>query len=49
MVVMMTVCAVLAVGCITADELLPRIPPVERFIRSLPLEDEERTARRGME
>lgn len=36
MVVLMSVCAVLAAGC-AADKLMERIPAVERFIRSLPL------------
>lgn len=31
------VMAVLAAGCVAADKLFPRIPAVERFIRSLPL------------
>ncbi len=39
------VMAVLAVGCVVADRLFPSIPAVERFIRSLPLEKEERSTR----
>lgn len=37
MTMLVVVCAVLAAGCIVADKLLPRIVPVERFIRNLPL------------
>ena len=33
---------ILAVGCIVADKLFPRIPAVERFIRRLPLAEEEK-------
>lgn len=29
---------VLAAGCLTADKLFPRVPLVERFIESLPME-----------
>ncbi len=36
-VIGLAVCAALAFGCIVADELFPRIGPVERFIRRLPL------------
>lgn len=36
MVVLVIVCAVLAVGCVVADKLFPCIPAVERFIASLP-------------
>ena len=34
---MITVSVVLIIGCIVADHLFPRIRPVEKFIRSLPL------------
>lgn len=34
---MITACVVFAIGCIVADHLFPRLRPVERFIRSLPL------------
>ena len=34
---MITTAVVLAIGCVVADKLFPRIGPVERFIRSLPL------------
>lgn len=30
-------CGILAAGCAVADKLFPRIGPVERFIRRLPL------------
>lgn len=33
---MIIVCLTLAVGAAVADHLFPRIPPVERFIQSLP-------------
>ena len=35
--VLVSVCAVLAAGCVTADKLMPRIGPIERFVRGLPL------------
>lgn len=44
--VLVIICAVLTAGCITADKLLPRIRPVERFISSLPLAEKERPVRR---
>ena len=31
----------LAVGCVVADKLFPRIPAVERFIQRLPLGGDE--------
>lgn len=34
---MITAFVLLSVGCIVADHLFPRLGPVERFIRSLPL------------
>lgn len=37
MIVIVGLCAVLAAGCATADKLFPRIRPVERWIRRLPL------------
>lgn len=40
---LMIVCAVLAVGCIVADKLFPRIPAVERFIQRLPLATGEKS------
>lgn len=40
--VLVIVCAVLAAGCIVADRLFPRIAPLERFIRRLPLGGSER-------
>ena len=33
---------VLAVGCVVADKLFPRIPAVERFIHSLYLGEENK-------
>ena len=36
-VVGVAVCGVLAVGCVVADKLFPRIGPVERYIDRLPL------------
>ena len=41
MVVLAIVCAVLAVGCLAADKLLPRIGAVERLVRRLPLGKED--------
>lgn len=36
-VVGLAVCAVLAVGCVVADKLFPRIHNLERYIDRLPL------------
>lgn len=36
-VVLVIGCFWLAIGCLMSDKLFPRLRPVERFIRSLPL------------
>ena len=36
-VVLVMGCFALAAGCIVSDKLFPRLRPVERLIRSLPL------------